>query len=284
LPESGPERVQEAFRASGALSSREDRKEREMSRRHLGVVAALATTFVIGACTARSEPRNADPEAIPPIPTFEETARGYSVDIDPQGFVDTIDNPYMPLTPGSSWRLEGKTAEGREVDTITVLDATREVMGVTTTVVRDVVKLEGSVVEKTWDWFAQDLRGNVWYFGEDTAEYENGKIVSRAGAWEAGVDGALPGIVMPADPLVNDASRQEFYRGEAEDMGWVVQTGISVEVPAGSYDDAIRVLEWSPVEPKVVGQKLYAPGVGIVSEKALAGGLERFELVDVTTP
>jgi hypothetical protein len=247
------------------------------------VWAALAVALVAGACTASSEPDGANPEAIPPIPAFQETADGYSVDIDPQGFVERIGNPYMPLIPGSTWRLEGRTSEGRETDTIAVLDQTREVMGVTTTVVRDVVKLEGSVVEKTWDWFAQDLRGNVWYFGEDTAEYEDGKIVSRAGAWEAGVDGALPGIVMPADPLVNDASRQEFYRGEAEDMGWVVQTGISVEVPAGSYGDTIRVLEWSPVEPKVVGQKLYAPGVGIISEKALAGGLESFELVEFSS-
>jgi hypothetical protein len=246
------------------------------------VWAALAVALVAGACTS-SEPDGANPEAIPSIPTFAETAEGYSVDIDPQGFVEGIDNPYMPLTPGSSWRLEGKTAEGREVDTITALDRTREVMGVTTTVVRDVVKLEGSVVEKTWDWFAQDLRGNVWYFGEDTAEYEEGQIVSRAGAWEAGVDGALPGIVMPADPTVSDAGRQEFYPGEAEDMGWVVQTGISSEVPAGSYDDVIRILEWSPLEPRIVVEKLYAPGVGILGEEALSGGLENFELVEFSS-
>jgi hypothetical protein len=247
------------------------------------IIAVVATALVAGACTARSEPQAANPRAISPDPTFQETVQGYSVDIDPQGFVERIENPYMPLVPGSSWRLEGRTADGREIDTITVLDQAREVMGVTTTVVRDVVKLEGSVVEKTWDWFAQDLRGNVWYFGEDTAEYKNGKLVSHAGAWEAGVDGALPGIVMPADPLVDDASRQEFYRGEAEDMGWVVQTGLSVDVPAGSYDDAIRVLEWSPLEPRIVVEKLYAPGVGILGEEALAGGVEDLELVEFSS-
>jgi hypothetical protein len=256
-----------------------NRKELEMIS-HRSAVAVLASTLVIGACTARSAPDGGNPEAIPPVPTFEETAGGYSVDIDPQGFVETIDNPYMPFLPGSSWRLEGKTDEGREVDTITVLDQTREVMGVTTTVVRDVVKLEGSVVEKTWDWFAQDLRGNVWYFGEDTAEYEDGEIVSRSGAWEAGVDGALPGIVMQAQPVVSEASRQEFYAGEAEDMGWVVQTGISTEVPFRSFDDVIRVLEWSPLEPRIVVEKLYAPGVGILGEEALSGALENFELVE----
>jgi hypothetical protein len=246
------------------------------------VVAVLAAAILTGGCTGSTEP-SADAEATPPVPSFQETAEGYAVDIDPQGFVERIDNPYMPLVPGSTWRLEGKTADGRETDAITVLDETREVMGVTTTVVRDVVKLEGSVVERTWDWFAQDLLDNVWYFGEDTAEYEDGKLVSRAGAWEAGVDGALPGIVMPADPTVSDAGRQEFYPGEAEDMGWVVQTGLSIDVRAGSYDDAIRVLEWSPLEPRIVVEKLYAPGVGILGEEALSGGLENFELVEFSS-
>ena len=246
------------------------------------LVAVAVVGLVASGCT-ESGPE-AQPKATPPIPTYQETAEGYSVEIDPQGFVETIDNPYMPFTPGSSWRLEGQTEDGREVDTITVLDQTREVMGVTTTVVRDVVKLQGEgAVEKTWDWFAQDLRGNVWYFGEDTAEYEEGKVVSRKGSWEAGVDGALPGIVMPADPVPNDATRQEFYEGQAEDFGWVVQTGLSTEVPAGSYSDVIRVLEWSPLEPKIVGQKLFAPDVGIVSERALSGGLEIFELVEYSS-
>jgi hypothetical protein len=242
------------------------------------LLAVTLVGMVAAGCTGSEQ--GARPEATPPIPTYQETAEGYAVEIDPQGFVETIDNPYMPLIPGSTWRLEGRTEDGREVDTITVTDQTREVMGVTTTVVRDVVKLEGKLAEKTWDWFAQDLRGNVWYFGEDTAEYEDGKVVSRAGAWEAGVDGALPGIVMPADPVVSDATRQEFYLGEAEDMGWVVQTGLSQEVPLGSYDDVIRVLEWSPLEPRIVVEKLYAPGVGILTESGLSGGLEEFELVE----
>jgi hypothetical protein len=244
---------------------------------------AIGVTLVAAACTSSPEKGgDGGPKAIPPIPAVEETGEGYSVEVDPAGFGETIDNPYMPFIVGSNWRLEGKTDEGREVDTIIVLNQTREVMGVTTTVVKDVVKLNGGLVEKTWDWFAQDLRGNVWYFGEDTAEYEDGKIVSRSGAWEAGVDGALPGIVMPAQPVVGDAFRQEFYRGEAEDMGWVVQTGITEEVPFGSYDDAIRTLEWSPLEPKIVVEKFYAPGVGLLGEKALSGGLEIFELVEFT--
>jgi hypothetical protein len=243
------------------------------------VVASIA--LLTGACTSVRD-TGRGPGATASVPSIRETPGGYSVEIDPQGFVERIDNPYLPLLPGSRWRLKGRTADGREVDTITVLGRTRQVMGVTTTVVRDVVRLEGSLAEKTWDWFAQDLRGNVWYFGEDTAEYRGGEVVSRAGAWEAGVNGALPGIVMPADPAVNDASRQEFARGEAEDMGWVVQTGVRATVPFGSFDGVIRILEWSPLEPRIVAEKLYAPGVGFLAEEALSGGLERFELVGFT--
>lgn len=246
-------------------------------------IGPLVVVVALGAsCTTGTRADRGHPEAVPPAVTWEETPEGYSVDVDPAGFEDTIDNPYMPFTPGSTWRLEGVTDEGREVDTITVLDRTREVMGVATTVVKDVVRLDGELAEKTWDWFAQDRQSNVWYFGEDTAEYEDGKVVSRSGAWEAGVDGALPGIVMPAEPTVSDATRQEFYPGEAEDMGWIVQTDITKEVPFGSFDDAIRILEWSPLEPRIVVQKFYAPGVGLLGEKALSGALEDFQLVEHT--
>jgi hypothetical protein len=243
-------------------------------------LVTVTAGLLAASCTGPSPSDGSGPKAIPPIATHRETAEGYSVEIDPAGFVEAIDNPYMPFVPGATWRLEGRTEDGREVDTITVLDQTREVMGVTTTVVKDVVRLNGELAEKTWDWFAQDLRGNVWYFGEDTAEYEDGKIVSRAGAWEAGVDGALPGIVMPAQPVITEAFRQEFYAGEAEDMGWVVQTGISRDVPFGSFDDVIRTLEWSPLEPGIVVEKFYAPDVGLLGEHALSGGLENFKLVE----
>ncbi|MGH2806078.1 MAG: hypothetical protein ACRDKT_02260 [Actinomycetota bacterium] len=157
-------------------------------------------------------------------------------------------------------------------------------MGVTTTVVEDVVTLNGELAEKTLDWYAQDVDGNVWYFGEDTAEYEDGKKVGTHGSWEAGVDGALPGIIMNADPQVNDAHRQEFYRGEAEDMYWIVEANVTKEVPFGSFDDVIHTLEWSPVEPGVVGEKFYAPGIGLIWERSLAGGRERFELVGYRGP
>jgi hypothetical protein len=206
----------------------------------------------------------------------------YRPEIDPADFVDEIDNPLFTLEPGTVFKLRGETEDGIENETIAVTDRTRSVMGVSTTVLKDVVRVNGEIVESTFDWYGQDKEGNVWYFGENTAEYENGKIINRHGSWEAGVDGALPGIIMNADPQVTDSYRQEYYKGEAEDMYWVVATDASIKVPYGRFDNAVQVLEWNPLEPKVVVEKFYAPGVGLVGEHALSGGKENVDLLDVT--
>jgi hypothetical protein len=150
--------------------------------------------------------------------------------------------------------------------------------------VLDVVKIDGELAEKTWDWFAQDEQGNVWYFGEETAEYEDGEPVSTEGAWEAGVDGALPGVVMPAIPTVNDSFRQEYYKGEAEDMFWIVDTDANLKTPFGRFTEAVRSIEWSELEPKVVVEKFHAPGVGLIAEHGLSGGKEDFKLVKFVPP
>ena len=224
-----------------------------------------------------AQPRSSSPSAREAAATSR-----YRPNIDPDQFVDRIDNPLFTLEPGTVYRLRGETEAAIENETITVTDRTKKVMGVTTTVVKDVVSIKGEFVEFTYDWYAQDRDGNVWYFGEDTAEYEDGKVVSREGSWEAGVDGAQPGIIMNANPQVTDSFRQEFYEGEAEDMYWVVSTEGSIKVPHGRFDNVVRTLEWSPLEPEVVGEKFYAPGVGLIAERALSGGKEVFELLDVT--
>jgi hypothetical protein len=199
----------------------------------------------------------------------------YSVQVDPSRFVTTIDNPWLPFTPGSRWVYE---AGGGERNEVVVTGQTRKIMGITATVVRDVETRNGELVEETSDWYAQDRDGNVWYLGEDTRAFRNGEP-SPAGSWEAGVDGALPGIIMQADPQVGDAYRQEFYRGEAEDMGKVVRLGASQTVPFRSFDGLLVTRDWTPLEPEVVEEKYYAKGVGLVLETTVEGGSDRNELV-----
>jgi hypothetical protein len=199
----------------------------------------------------------------------------YSVQVDPSRFVATIDNPWLPFTPGSRWVYE---AGGGERNEVVVTGQTRRIMGITATVVRDVETRNGALVEETSDWYAQDRDGNVWYLGEDTRAFRDGEP-SPAGSWEAGVNGAQPGIIMRADPQVGDAYRQEFYRGEAEDMGKVVRLGASETVPFRSFDGLLVTQDWTPLEPEVVEEKYYAKGVGLVLETTVRGGSDRNELV-----
>jgi hypothetical protein len=204
----------------------------------------------------------------------------YSPVIDAADFVDVIDNPFMPYPVGAHWRYEGQSDGEVEVIDITVTGERRMVMGVSAFVVRDTVTIGGQLVEDTYDWFAQDSEGNVWYLGEDVKDYENGKLVSTAGSWEAGVDGALPGIVMPAAPAVGDAYRQEFYAGEAEDMMKITAVGAALAVGAGSFDDVVTTHDWSPLDPDTVEEKSYARGVGKIREVKIAGGDGFAELVE----
>lgn len=206
----------------------------------------------------------------------------YDPEIDPADFVDRIDNPYVAMTPGARWVYEGTSGGETETVEVTVTPERREVMGVSTVVVRDTVRIGGELVEDTYDWFAQDMEGNVWYFGEESRDYENGEVVSTAGSWEAGVDGARPGIVMPAKPEVGNAYRQEYYAGEAEDMFEVVAVDATVAVPFGEFSDAVQTRDWTPLEPDVVEEKYYVAGIGKVLEEHVAGGSGRVALVEHT--
>jgi hypothetical protein len=215
------------------------------------------------------------------LTTSAASAPAPSGNPDPHLFNQPAANPWFPLTLGLVTHLRG-TDEGEHYrETVTVTARTRTIVGVEATVVRDVVRrADGSLAEKTHDWYAADRDGNVWYFGEATATYdEAGNVEDRDGSWEAGVEGAVAGIVMPADPRPPYASRMELARGEAEDMSWVVQRLPSVRTPGGRYVDVVRTLEWTPLEPGVVSMKFYARGLGIVMEKDLSGGNERFWLV-----
>jgi hypothetical protein len=201
-------------------------------------------------------------------------------EIDPADFVDVIDNPYFPLTPGTTLVYEAKTPEGLERVSVTVTHTTRVVAGVTCVEVHDVETRDGELIEDTLDWFAQDRDGNVWYFGENSARIEGALIVSVDGSWAAGVDGAKPGLIMKAHPTVGDFYRQEFFAGTAEDLGAVVSLNESVTVPYGSFDGCVKTEDTTPLEPDALENKYYAPGIGVVLEIDPESG-ERVELVQI---
>ena len=204
-------------------------------------------------------------------------------DLDPADFVARIDNPFLPYPPGGRWVYESKSSEGDERIVVTVTDRTKVVDGVRATVVRDrVTTPDGELIEDTFDWFAQDVDGNVWYLGEDTTAYGDGSP-SRAGSWEAGVDGARAGVVMPADPQVGDAYAQEYLEGEAEDEGEVLALDAKATVPFGRYTGLVKTADTTPLEPNVVEHKYYARGVGLVYEEMVSPGDDRVRLVAMTT-
>jgi len=205
------------------------------------------------------------------IPTF-----------DPKNFVRRIDNKYFPLKPGTTFIYRGESEGSPTRGVMTVTSQTKKILGVTTTVVHDVGYEDGVLVEDTFDWFAQDKDGNVWYFGEDTKELdEDGNVISTEGSWEAGVDGAKPGVTMLADPRKRDRYQLEFYPGVAEDMTQVLGYKDSLCVSYGCFEDVLWTKEWTPLEPGVVEHKYYAKGVGFIFGIKVKGGDEQTELVRV---
>jgi hypothetical protein len=204
---------------------------------------------------------------------------------DPANFVAGVNNPYFPLPVGRTWIYEGTKDGQPQTDTVTVTADTKVILGVTATVVSDVATThDGTLLEKTFDWYAQDKDGNVWYLGEDTKAFgKNGKV-DTSGSWQAGVNGAVPGIIMEANPQIPDAYRQEYQPGVAEDTAWVVQVGGTVTVPYGKVRNILVTLEATAIEPGSYDRKVYAPGIGIVSELALTGDPEVANLVSVTGP
>jgi hypothetical protein len=187
--------------------------------------------------------------------------------------VRPIDNPYFPLAPGSRWVYRETATDGsKQRVVVKVTHRTRLIAnGVRARIVRDTVSERGHVIEDTFDWYAQDAGGNVWYLGEDTKEYENGTVVSTKGSWEAGVNGARGGLIMPANPRPGMQYRQEYLAGEAEDKARVVSV----------FADSVLTREWTPLEPKRFEYKLYARGVGTVLELSVPSG-DREELVSFT--
>jgi len=201
--------------------------------------------------------------------------------LDPAHFSARITNPWWPMRPGSRWVYRETDADGgRQRDVVTVTHRTRQIAnGVTARVVRDVATEDGELVESTEDFYAQDRRGNVWYLGEVTAEYENGRVVSREGSFEAGVGGAEAGVIMPAHPRPGLRYRQEYFKGHAEDRARVVSLREQAGVPYGHFRHVLMTREDNPLEPRALEFKFFARGVGPVLAVSVSGGSDREELV-----
>jgi hypothetical protein len=246
--------------------------------RHLAAVSLFLVALLAG-CGADGE----KPEQ--PSPGGQALPQGSErVELDPADFSADIDNRYWPMKPGTRWTYREIDEEGTQLEVVvTATSETKRIAnGVTARVVRDTVTEDGEVVEDTFDWYAQDDQGNVWYLGENTAEFEHGRLTTRAGSFEAGVDGAEPGIIMPAHPADGLRYRQEYYAGEAEDNGEILAVGEQVQVPAGHYTDALLTKDTNGLEPKLLEFKMYAPGVGPVLALGVSGGGDREELLHTT--
>ncbi|MGI8860793.1 MAG: hypothetical protein ACR2HO_11700 [Rubrobacteraceae bacterium] len=206
-----------------------------------------------------------------------------AVKLDPAEFTTRIDNPYWPMAPGSKWVYSETDTKGTHQKVVVeVTHKTKMIAnGIEARVVRDTATENGKITEQTDDWYAQDKAGNIWYLGEVTAEYKNGKVTTRSGSFEAGVDGAQPGIALPANPEPGLSYRQEYYKGEAEDKGAVVTVGDEqVQVPFGFFDkDVLMTRDLVPTEPKAQELKFYAPNVGPVLSVHTDGDGGRAELV-----
>jgi hypothetical protein len=241
-----------------------------MTKKLLTVLAATAVTGVIAAATR--------------VSNAPASGTDYEPVLDPANFVSVIDNPYFPLPVGRTLVYEGIKDGQSQVDTVTVTNQTKVIEGITARMVSDVSTHDGALLEKTFDFYAQDKQGNVWYLGEDTTAFlANGKT-DTSGSWMAGVNDAEPGIIMEADPQIPDAYRQEFLVGQAEDTAWVVERGGTVSVPYGKVRNTLKTLEATRIEPGSYDLKVYAPGIGIVLEQSLTGPNEIASLVSVTGP
>ena len=209
-----------------------------------------------------------------PLPNFDPC--NYSND-------GIVNNPHFTLTPGTTYTYDSETEDGKEKNIVMVTNETKEILGINATVVWDRVWLEDELTEETFDWFAQDKEGNVWYLGEDSKEFENGQVSTTEGSWEAGVDGAQPGIIMESNPQVGDKYRQEYSKGNAEDQAEVASLNETATVPFGTFTNCLQTHESTPLEPTTGDEdKYYCTDVGgVVLEVAIDSG-ERSELIDFT--
>lgn len=247
-------------------------------------VAAFAGAFAAGGCVGSDGAPTATAAATRPA-RLAPVRGPYTPKIGPANFVAEIDNKWFPLKPGTGFHYRGVAEDGKtpQTDDMVVTHHHKRILGVNATVVRDVVSSHGRAIERTLDWYAQDRAGNVWYLGELARERKHGRFVKADDSWEGGVDGARPGIIMPAHPRRGDRYRQEYYPGYALDQARVLGPGGAVKVPAGSFGRSLLTVETAPkLDPGVAERKYYVAGVGDVCEHTVRGNREQIKLIRIT--
>jgi len=257
------------------------------SRRVLVTMTSLTALVAVAGAIAMSGPAGAGSAPSPAAldrcsqPGPYELPHGDDpVDLDPAEFTSNIDNPYWPMEPGTRW-VYRETAAGEvplRVD-VRVTHRTRMIEGIESRVVHDVVTERGEIIENTFDWYAQDSGGSIWYMGEFTREYENGVPVNTEGSFEHGKDGAQAGVIVPAKPRPGCSFRQEYYEGEAEDRGRILSLREDIKVSGDRYRDVLSTSDWIAIEPFVLEHKFYAPGVGPVMVAGLSPDASQEQLV-----
>jgi hypothetical protein len=243
-------------------------------RRYIALPIALGLVAVAAACGSSSQSTSSLPSGSTPVTATAPDASNFD------GHV--VDNQWFPLVPGMTWAYRGVKDGQPSREIMVATSQTKTIQGVPCTVVSDKLYLSGALEERTLDYYAQDKDGNVWYFGEDTAELKpDGSVKSTEGTWLSGRDGAEAGIFMPADPQVGQSFRQEYYKGQAEDHFRILSLSEQVKTPGATSDQAMLTMEWTPLEPNVVDHKYYVQGIGTVLEQTAKGPLERNTLVSV---
>jgi hypothetical protein len=234
----------------------------------------IISLFLFGQCNSNNEG---------PLP-INPADMQYGINVNAGDFKsnEITGNTYFPFAAGTTYTYEGEDEDGTAI-TVTEehLNETKTILGVTCVIIHAREYEDGELVENTYDWYAQDLAGNMWYFGEDSKEIEDGKVVSTAGSWEAGVDGALPGVIMLANPIPGMWYRQEYYKGEAEDVAQILSVSETLTVPYGTFTNCLQTAEWTPLEKNVLEHKYYAPGIGMLRAIAVKGDASFEDLVSI---
>jgi hypothetical protein len=260
------------------------RLKQSPSRAAASIIPSVLLAIVAGGCgSSRGEHRSATTTTRSASASSLAPVHGrYSPSIDPANFAATVDNPLWPLEPGTGFHYKGMRGDVPQTDDEVVTHQTKQILGISATVVRDTVSQHGRPIERTLDFYAQDNHGNVWYLGEDSFELKNGRFAKASDSWRSGVDGAKPGIIMPADPQPGDRYRQEYYPpGEALDEAHVLGRRGPVTVPYGTFKRSLVTSEFSPLEPQTE-EKYYVAGLGEILERVVKGHHEEFQLVSVT--